>query len=65
MRAGLYFTPINWHLTEAEAGYIVEDCGAQAVVTSVAVAEVAAPHGVRQAAQASAPGPVSAVRQGL
>ena len=26
--AGLYVTPINWHLAAAEAGYIVEDCGA-------------------------------------
>ncbi len=40
-RAGLYCTPINWHLTADEAGYIVEDCGARAVVTSVAVADVA------------------------
>ena len=41
-RAGLYITPINWHLTAEEAGYIVEDCGARAVITSAAVAEVAA-----------------------
>jgi len=41
MRAGLYCTPINWHLTADEAGYIIEDCGAQAVVTSAAVGEVA------------------------
>src|SRR5439155_1124230 len=26
-RAGLYTTPINWHLKPEEAGYIVEDCG--------------------------------------
>jgi acyl-CoA synthetase (AMP-forming)/AMP-acid ligase II len=41
MRAGLYCTPINWHLTADEAGYIVEDCGARALVTSVGVGDVA------------------------
>lgn len=40
-RSGLYTTPINWHLKAEEAGYIIEDCGAAAVVTSVALAEVA------------------------
>lgn len=40
-RAGLYTTPINWHLTADEAGYIVEDCGATAVFTSAAVKDVA------------------------
>jgi long-chain acyl-CoA synthetase len=32
MRSGLYVTPVNWHLTAAEAGYIVADCGAKALV---------------------------------
>ena len=41
MRAGLYCTPINWHLTAEEAGYIVEDCEAKAVVTSTALRDVA------------------------
>jgi long-chain acyl-CoA synthetase len=41
MRAGLYCTPINWHLKPAEAGYIVEDCGARAVVTSAALGALA------------------------
>jgi acyl-CoA synthetase (AMP-forming)/AMP-acid ligase II len=41
MRAGLYITPINWHLKADEAGYIIEDCGATAVVTSHALAAVA------------------------
>ena len=40
-RSGLYLTPINWHLTAEEAGYIVEDCGASAHVTSAALADVA------------------------
>ncbi len=40
-RSGLYLTPINWHLTAEEAGYIVEDCGASALVTSAGLAGVA------------------------
>jgi long-chain acyl-CoA synthetase len=51
-RSGLYTTPINWHLTSDEAGYIVEDCGATALVVSASLADLAqrlAPHlgGVR------------------
>ena len=41
MRSGLYLTPINWHLTADEAGYIIEDCGATTLVTSAALAELA------------------------
>ncbi|MCO8126274.1 acyl-CoA synthetase [Acidimicrobiia bacterium EGI L10123] len=40
LRAGLYLTPINWHLGPDEAGYIVEDCGATALVTAADMAEV-------------------------
>jgi len=40
-RAGLYTTPINWHLKSEEAGYIIEDCGAVALVTSAALAGLA------------------------
>jgi long-chain acyl-CoA synthetase len=40
-RAGLYSTPINWHLTAEEAGYIVEDCGAAALFVSSALTGVA------------------------
>lgn len=40
-RSGLYTTPINWHLTADEAGYIIEDCGATAVITSSALAPLA------------------------
>jgi len=36
-RAGLYTTPINWHLKPEEAAYIIQDCGASALVTSVAL----------------------------
>ncbi len=42
MRAGLFVTPINWHLAAAEAGYIVRDCDATALVTSPSVADVVA-----------------------
>lgn len=35
---GLYWTPVNWHLTPAEMEYIVADCGAVLVVTSTAFA---------------------------
>ena len=31
-RAGLRLTPVNWHLTADEAGYIVDDCEAKIVV---------------------------------
>ena len=33
-RIGLRLTPINWHLTGEEAGYIVENCEAKAFVCS-------------------------------
>jgi long-chain acyl-CoA synthetase len=29
---GAYAVPINWHFTAEEAGYIIKDCGAKAVV---------------------------------
>jgi long-chain acyl-CoA synthetase len=41
MRAGLYITPINWHLKPEEAGYIIEDCGATALVTSAMLSHIA------------------------
>jgi acyl-CoA synthetase (AMP-forming)/AMP-acid ligase II len=40
-RMGLYTTPINWHLKPDEAGYIIEDCGATALITSHALAGLA------------------------
>lgn len=42
LRSGLYVTPINWHLTAAEAGYILADCGATALVASASLREVVA-----------------------
>ncbi|MEM7408750.1 MAG: acyl-CoA synthetase [Myxococcota bacterium] len=41
-RAGLYFTPVNWHLQEDEIQYIVENSDADVLVVSPAFAEVAA-----------------------
>jgi len=41
LRSGLYLTPVNWHLTVDEAAYIVADCGARALVSSAAVADLA------------------------
>jgi long-chain acyl-CoA synthetase len=42
LRAGLYLTPINWHLRSGEAGYIVADCGARALVVSADLADTVA-----------------------
>jgi long-chain acyl-CoA synthetase len=41
LRAGLRFTPVNWHLTADEAGYIVDDCEAKAFVADARFAAVA------------------------
>ena len=37
-RSGLYYTAINWHLSAEEVEYILGDCGAGVLVTSVAQA---------------------------
>jgi long-chain acyl-CoA synthetase len=37
-RSGLWLTPVNWHLTGAEAAYIVTDCGAQTLVSTAELA---------------------------
>jgi acyl-CoA synthetase (AMP-forming)/AMP-acid ligase II len=41
-RAGLYFTPVNWHLQRDEVHYIVENCDARAFVAHARFAELAA-----------------------
>ena len=41
LRSGLYITTVNRYLTAEEAAYIVKDSESQALVTSVAMAEVA------------------------
>jgi len=48
-RCGLFYTPVNWHLSADEAAYIVADCGARLLVASGELKELAA------AAAASAP----------
>jgi len=40
-RSGLRLTPINWHLTAEEAGYIVRDCDAKAVIADAGLGDVA------------------------
>ncbi len=34
MSSGLYVTPVNWHLAPDEVSYIVDDCGAQALIVA-------------------------------
>ncbi|WP_286958354.1 MULTISPECIES: AMP-binding protein [Arsenicicoccus] len=41
-RSGLYYTPVNWHLTADEAAYIVDNCGATVLVSSADREELAA-----------------------
>jgi acyl-CoA synthetase (AMP-forming)/AMP-acid ligase II len=41
MRSGIYVTPVNWHLTEGEAAYVVNDCGARVLFTSASVGDLA------------------------
>jgi long-chain acyl-CoA synthetase len=41
-RHGAYWTPVNWHLTAEEAGYIVGDCGARVLFAGAETAQVAA-----------------------
>ena len=42
IRSGLYVTFVNWHLSAAEAAYIVEDSAARVVLTSAGVAALGA-----------------------
>ena len=42
LRSGLYLTAINYHLTAAEAAYILEDCDAQALFVSGRLGDLAA-----------------------
>jgi long-chain acyl-CoA synthetase len=39
-RAGLRLTPVNWHLTAEEIGYIVADCEAKAVIAEAGRAPI-------------------------
>jgi long-chain acyl-CoA synthetase len=40
-RSGVYWTPVNWHLTEDEAAYVVRDCGARVLFASERVGGLA------------------------
>ena len=40
-QAGMYLVPINWHLTGAEAAYILEDCEAKVFVADQRFADAA------------------------
>ena len=42
-QAGLVVVPVNTHLTPAEAGYILSDCGAKAVIATHDLAALLAP----------------------
>jgi long-chain acyl-CoA synthetase len=41
-RAGTYWTPVNWHLTEEEAAYVVGDCGTRVLFAAEPTAALAA-----------------------
>ena len=41
LRSGLYITTVNRYLTDEEAGYIVDNCEAQALITSKKLEDVA------------------------
>jgi len=41
LRAGLRLTPVNWHLTAEEIGYVVRDCEARAVLADARFAAAA------------------------
>ncbi|MGH9049498.1 MAG: AMP-binding protein [Acidimicrobiia bacterium] len=56
-RAGLRLTPVNWHLTAAEAAYIVADCEAVVFVADARFTDVAT--------AAAADAPAARVRLGV
>ncbi len=41
IQVGLYVVPVNWHLTAAEVGHILSDCGARVLIADGRFAEVA------------------------
>ncbi len=40
-RGGFRLTTVNWHLTAEEAGYIVDDCEAKALITAASLGDLA------------------------
>ena len=53
-RCGLYYVPINTHLTAAEAAYIIDNSNAKAIVGSAALAQDPRGSGCRAARRAAA-----------
>ena len=43
MRSGLYFTPVNWHLSTEEMEYVIEDCDARVLVANARFADQLVP----------------------
>jgi long-chain acyl-CoA synthetase len=41
MRTGMRVTPVNWHMTAEEIGYVIRDCEARALFADTAVSAVA------------------------
>ncbi len=39
MRSGIFFTPVNWHLSAEEMEYVVDDCDARVLFASARFAE--------------------------
>ncbi len=39
IRSGLYFTPVNWHLSAEEMEYVVDDCDARVLIANARFAE--------------------------
>jgi acyl-CoA synthetase (AMP-forming)/AMP-acid ligase II len=37
---GLYYTPVNWHLTREEAAYVVDNCDARALLVAAPLADL-------------------------
>lgn len=42
LRSGLYITTVNRYLTDEEAGYIIDNCEAKALISSTKMADIAA-----------------------
>jgi len=43
MRSGLYFTPVNWHLSAEEMEYVIDDCDARVLVANARFADQLVP----------------------
>lgn len=59
-RSGLYLTPVNWHLGAAEAGYVIDDCGARSIVSTQRLAPL-----LEQLQTATAGVPIRLVADGV